>query len=71
MVPVTDPDVIPVLVSRGELATILAALRTYQEAGYGDPDRRPDRIHDIAAGDLWTSLDDAGIDDLCERINCS
>lgn len=65
-----DPDEIPMTVSRGELATILAALRTYQEAGYGDPDRRPDAIHEIAAGDLWTSLDDAGIDDLCERINC-
>ena len=68
--PETDPDVILVIADRAELATILASLRTYQEAGYGDPDRRPDHIHDIAAGDLWSSLDDAGIDDLCERINC-
>jgi len=68
---VQDPDEIPITVDRAELATILAALRTYQEAGYGTPVLRPARIHDIASGDDWNSLDDAGIDDLCERINCS
>ena len=55
-----------------DVNTILAALRTYQEAGYGEPCNRPERIHDIATdGDNDTSLDSAGIDDLCERINTS
>lgn len=53
-----------------EIATIIAALRTYQEAGYGDPANRPDRIHEIAtAGDV-VSLDADAIDRLCERLNC-
>ena len=53
------------------LATILAALRTYQEAGYGEPDNRPDAIHDIATcGGDQISMDDAGIDELCEMLNC-
>ena len=55
---------------RADLATILAALRFYQEAGMGEPDNRSDAIHDIAAdGDNVISLDDEGIDDLCERLN--
>jgi hypothetical protein len=55
-----------------ELATILAALRTYQEAGYGEPCNRPDRIQDIATqgdGTEYTSLDADDIDELCERLN--
>jgi hypothetical protein len=53
-----------------ELSTILAALRFYQEKGQGDPANRSDEIHDLAtSGDEVTSLDDAGIDALCERIN--
>lgn len=53
-----------------EHATILAALRFYQEKGQGDPDNRSDMIHDIATnGDAVISLDDEGIDELCERIN--
>lgn len=53
-----------------EHATILAALRTYQEARYGNPANRPDRIHDIATRcDALVSLDDSAIDSLCERIN--
>lgn len=53
-----------------ELDTVLAALRTYQEAGYGDPFKRPDRIQDIACPDEdSTSLCDEDIDALCERIN--
>lgn len=53
-----------------ELSTILAALRFYQENGQGDPANRSDDIHDIATdGGEITSLDDAGIDVLCERIN--
>lgn len=56
--------------SRAEKATILAALRYYQSKGLGDPDNRTQEIHDIAT-DLGneTSLDDSGIDELCERLN--
>ena len=55
-----------------ESSTVLAALRYYQENGQGDPDNRSDAIHDIATngGEVMSSLDDEGIDDLCERINC-
>jgi len=50
-------------------ATITAALRTYQAAGYGDPANRPDEIHDIAtAGGDVISLDDDGINELCEML---
>lgn len=53
-----------------EMATILAALRFYQEKGQGDPDNRSDDIHEIATrGDAVVSLDAAAIDDLCERLN--
>ncbi len=55
-------------VNECELATILAALRYYQQQGLGDPANRPNEIHEIAA-DCVSSLDDAGIDALCERIN--
>lgn len=55
-----------------DLNTILAALRAYQAAGYGDPCNRPLAIHDIATNwDNEISMDDAGIDDLCERLNVS
>lgn len=48
-----------------ELATVLAALRAYQRTARHDPD-----ILDIATdGGRLTALDDAGIDDLCERLN--
>jgi len=51
-------------------ATILAALRFYQEKGQGEPFERSDAIHDIATnGGEVVSLDAAGIDDLCERLN--
>lgn len=55
-------------------ATVLAALRYYQQNGQGDPSNRSDAIHDIATGMAdgmleCVSLDDAGIDALCERIN--
>ena len=57
-----------------ELATVLAALRYYQEQGLADnPDLRPEAIHDIAIGgdeaDSIASLDGASIDELCERLN--
>jgi hypothetical protein len=53
-----------------ELGTILAALRFYQSEGMGDPDMRTDDIHDIATdGDSLTSLDDQGIDALCDKLS--
>jgi hypothetical protein len=55
-----------------ELATILAALRYYQEENMGEPDYRSDRIHAIATDDdTETSLDADGIDDLCMKLNTS
>jgi hypothetical protein len=61
-----------IAIDRQELATILAALRTYQAAGYGDPYNRPDDIHTIATDeDCVISLDAEGIDALCERLNSS
>lgn len=76
-----DKNPMPVLLLKGndeaikcdetEHATILAALRFYQRAGMGDPDNRSDEIHEIATncGAITSSLDDDGIDQLCERIN--
>jgi ribonuclease PH len=59
-----------ILVDPAEFATILAALRYYQQEGQGEPSNRSDGIHVIATdGDTHTSLDAAGIDALCERIN--
>jgi hypothetical protein len=56
--------------NQSERATILAALRFYQESGMGDPTNRSEEIHAIATNnDELTSLDDDGIDDLCTRIN--
>jgi hypothetical protein len=54
-----------------EQATVLAALRYYQMQGLGDPANRPDAIHEIATGvnDTIVSLDDKGINALCERLN--
>lgn len=55
-----------------ELATILAALRYYQEQGMGDPDNRSDVLHGIATNDdREVSLDDEGIDALCEKLNAA
>jgi hypothetical protein len=59
-----------VFVTDSEHATILAALRFYQEHEQGDPYNRSDAIHDIATnGDECISLDGYAIDALCERIN--
>lgn len=59
----------PVL-SAEELATILAALRYYQQQGLGDPLSRPDEIHWIATNnDTITSLAAEDIDRLCEYLN--
>ncbi len=52
-----------------EINTILAALRFYQHSGFGDPEIRPMWIQVIACPDIDdTSLDDAGIDALCEQL---
>src|SRR5690242_1415530 len=57
-------------VSEQEFHTILAALRFYEERGQGEPANRSNWIHDLATnGGQVISLDDAGIDDLCERLN--
>lgn len=56
--------------TRQDLATILAALRFYQENGQGDPKNRSDAIHYIAtACDEVISLDADGIDELCLELN--
>lgn len=64
---------IPLTVNHSEHATILAALRYYQQCGMGDPMNRPQDIHDIAVAEdrdyEVISLADEGIDALCERIN--
>lgn len=54
-----------------ELSTVLAALRFYQSRGLGEPANRPGDIHEIATdgGTVMASLDDEGIDSLCERLN--
>ncbi|HZO54922.1 MAG TPA: hypothetical protein VFB63_19600 [Bryobacteraceae bacterium] len=54
-----------------ETATILAALRWYQRALVARGEVPPTEVAAIATneGDL-EPLDSAGVDDLCERINC-
>lgn len=53
-----------------EHATVLAALRYYQQNGLGDPANRQEEIHIIATnGDTVISLDAKAIDALCERLN--
>lgn len=59
----------PIDLTKQERNTVLAALRYYQSQGMGEPCNRSDEIHDIATDGDETSLDDAGIDHLCERIN--
>ncbi len=57
-------------VDAAELATILAALRFYQQEGQGEPSNRCDDIHHIATdGETQISLNSEGIDALRERIN--
>lgn len=60
-----------IAVDDAEHATILAALRYYQANGQGDPNNRSVVIHEIATNcdKVMSSLDDDGIDALCERIN--
>lgn len=62
-----------VVLKSDELATVLAALRFYQESGLADdPMKRSDWIHHIATdGESLISLNGEAVDELCERINCS
>lgn len=60
------------VVSRQQAATLLAAIRYYQSQGFGDPDRRPPDVHEIATdGGQCISLDDDGLDHLAEVIRTS
>jgi hypothetical protein len=53
-----------------ERNTILAALRFYQHSGMATPANRADWLHDIATNnDSDISMDDEGIDGLCEKLN--
>lgn len=57
-------------ITREEHATILAALRYYQQNGQGNPGNRDNDTQFIATdGGELTSLDDEAIDALCEKIN--
>lgn len=60
-------------IDEAQYATILAALRYYQSKGQGEPDNRSDDIHEIATngGEVMASLDEAGIDALCDVLQCS
>lgn len=62
---------ITITVDDAQHATILAALRYYQQEGLGEPCNRPVEIHEIATdgGAVMSSLDDEGIDALCEQLN--
>lgn len=53
-----------------QIATLIAALRFYQQHGQGDPMNRSIEIHDLAeAGGDVISLDDDGIEELCQHLN--
>ena len=56
-----------------ELGTVLAALRHYQQSGFGDMCNLPPDLADIAVDgeSNRVPLDDDEIDDLCERLNLS
>jgi len=52
-----------------DLATIIAALRYWQEQGMCEPANRSDELQDIVTdGDKLTSLDEADVDDLVTRL---
>jgi hypothetical protein len=57
--------------SNQEMATVLAALRTYQRAGYPqNPDEMPHCIYDIASdGGDYRPMHEFEIDELCTRLN--
>lgn len=56
--------------TKDELHNIVAALRYWQCNGQCEPDNRSDDMQEVvcpADGDV-TSLDEAGVDELCERL---
>lgn len=58
-----------IIIDDQQHATILAALRFYQQNGMGDPANRSDAIHDIATNmDQVISLDENGIDELVDQM---
>lgn len=61
----------PLQFNSRELATVLAALRHYQESGFGDMTKLPERLAEIAVDgeSNRVPLDDSEIDALCERLN--
>lgn len=60
-----------ILVGDAQHATIMAALRLYQELGMVDPENRSESIQDIATNSetIASSLDEHDIDELCEMLN--
>lgn len=53
-----------------QIATMLAALRYYQQQGMCDEGKRPPDIDDIATdGGSVTALDEDEVDDLCQQLN--
>ena len=59
-----------IIVDRADLCTLFAALRYYQQRGLGDPANRPLDIHELATDgeDGVISLNDTGIDALCDKL---
>ena len=58
-----------IVIDEQQHATIIAALRYYQQQGMGDPTHRSDEIHDIATNmDEVISLDSDGIDELVVQL---
>lgn len=56
-------------IDKPEHATMIAALRWYQESGMGEPDHRSEAIHELATnGGEEISLDSDGIDALVEKL---
>ncbi|MCK5530297.1 MAG: hypothetical protein KAI85_03465 [Halopseudomonas aestusnigri] len=55
-----------------DLHTIIAALRYWQRSGMADPCYRSEAMNELATngGEIMESLNDEGIDDLVERLNC-
>ena len=59
-----------ITVAGAELATVLAALRFYQQSGMADPANRSDAIHDIATDyERIVSLDSDAIGSLIEKLD--
>ena len=55
-----------------DLHTIITALRYWQRSGMADPCYRSEAMNNLATngGEIMEPLDDEGIDDLVERLNC-